>query len=396
MATNSNTRPVPPSKLPSPPQRQGYGADPTHAYGLMTPRFWHGMMPGNFWRMAARNRFNLSLHGWATAASITGVGLGHVVGGVAQHLLAGRRIAEAQLDQAPLFVLGHWRSGTTLLHELLMRDAGNTCPNTYQCFAPHHFLVTESWLTPLVGWLLPKKRPMDNVAAGWDRPQEDEFALASLGEPSPYLTWAFPHHGPAHREWLTLDGVAEADRQRWIKSLRRFVAAVSLRRAGRVVLKSPPHTARVRTILEAFPDARFVHITRDPLVLFPSTVRLWKSLCDVQGLQSSRPSYDWIEEEVLSNLVTMYDALERDRALVPAGRWVEMRYEDLVADPLTRMRDVYQRLDLGGDFTAVERGIEEQLGQKSDYRTNRYTLPDEVRERVAERWRGYAERYGYV
>jgi hypothetical protein len=388
------TTPHPPAS--ERPKGQGYGADPTHAYGFLTPRFWHGMKPVDFWRLAARNRCRFSLHGLGTAATITAIGVGHVVGGAAQHALAGRRIREAKLDRPPLFVLGHWRSGTTLLHELLMHDSANVCPNTYQCFAPHHFLVTERWLTPMVRWVLPKKRPMDNVAAGWDRPQEDEFALASLGLPSPYLTWAFPHHGPIDRDWLTLDNVAEADRQRWIDKLRWFVAAVSLRQPGRVVLKSPPHTARVRSLLEAFPDARFVHIARDPLVLFPSTVRLWKSLCDVQGLQSPRPSYDWIEEEVLSNLVTMYEAYARDRELIPEGRLVEMRYEDLVASPLEPMRDLYDRLALGGDFAAVARGVEEQLGQKSDYRTNRYSLPDDVRERVATRWRGYAERYGYA
>jgi len=60
------------------------------------------------------------------------------------------------------------------------------------------------------------------------------------------------------------------------------------------------------------------------------------------------------------------------------------------------MRGLYERLELGGDFAAVERGIDEQLGQKSEYRTNRYTLPDDVRERVTHRWRGYAERYGYA
>lgn len=379
----------------SKPKKQGYGADPLHHYGWITPRFWHGMLPWDFWPMALKNRCRFSVRGALTSGTITGIGLFHAATKLWNELLVGRRIRHSRPSQPPLFVLGHWRSGTTLLHELLIRDPRHTYPTTFECFAPHHFLVTEAWITPLIGWLLPKKRPMDNVATGWERPQEDEFALCSLGLPTPYRSWAFPDHGPVDAEWLTLDGVDEADRQRWIEALRRFVAALSLKQSGRIILKSPPHTARVRTILEAFPDARFVHISRDPLKLFPSTVRLWKSLCDVQSLQGYRESYDWIEEEVFSNLNRMYEAYDRDRGLIPEGRLAEVRYEDLTADTKGTLRSVYEQLDLG-DFANAEPGVDDYLAAERDYKTNRFELPDDVRERILDRWSGYAERWGYA
>ena len=377
------------------PNPAGYGADPLHHYGWITPRFWHGMMPWDFWRLALANGVRVSPRGAATCATITGVGLFHVAGALAQQAIMGRAVRLARPKQPPLFVLGHWRSGTTLLHELLVRDPRHACPTTYQCFAPHHFLVTERWITPLIGWLLPKKRPMDNVATGWDRPQEDEFALCSLGLGTPYRSWCFPDEGPVDADWLTLDGVPEDARQRWGEALRRFVGMLSLQGSPRVVLKSPPHTARVRWLLEHFPDARFLHLSRDPMKLFPSTVRLWKSLCDVQSLQGYRERYEWIEEEVLGNLVHMYDAYERDRQSVPEGRLVELRYEDLVADPVGRLRDAYERLELG-DFGPAQSGVEAYLAEERDYKTNRFELPDAVRERVADRWGGYARMWGYA
>ena len=382
-----------PAQTPPQNKKQGYGADPPHAYGLLTPRFWHGMLPEDYLRMLAKNRFGLSFHGAATSTTILMAGVAHHVGRLFQRGLYGKRLKTAKPDQPPLFVLGHWRSGTTLLHELLIRDPRHTYPTTYECFTPHHFLVSEKWAAPLVGWLLPEKRPMDNVAAGWDRPQEDEFALCSLGLPSPYLVWAFPRNGPVATKWLTLD-VAEHDRQRWIAALQGLVGAIAVSRQGRVVLKSPPHTARVRTLLEAFPDARFVHITRDPMVLFPSTVRLWKSLCDVQTLQGTRTSYDWIEEEVLSNLERMYDAFESDRTLIPEGRLAELKYEDLIADPSARLQEVYEQLDLG-DYSVAKPAVDAYLSEQRDYKTNRYALPEEVESRVRDRWSSYAERYGY-
>lgn len=376
------------------PKKQGYGSDPLHHYGWITPRFWHGMLPWHYWPMAARAGFKFSVRGALTSLTITGVGLFHAVGKLVQQVAMRRSLRVAKPAQPPLFVLGHWRSGTTLLHELLIRDQRHVYPTTYECFAPHHFLVTEPWITPLIGWLLPKKRPMDNVATGWDRPQEDEFALCSLGLPTPYKSWAFPKQGPVDTEWLTLEEVSDADRRRWRDGLRSFVNALSLKSPGRVILKSPPHTARIKQILEVFPDARFVHISRDPMKLFPSTVRLWKSLSDVQTLQSYEPEYDWIEEEVFTNLTRMYEAYDRDRPLIPDGRLVEMSYESLVADPKASLRAVYEQLDLG-DFANAEAGVDEYLSQEKDYKTNRFELPEEVRAKIAERWRGYAERWGY-
>src|SRR4029079_7278292 len=94
---------------------------------------------------------------------------------VFDRLVFGHRVRSNKLKETPLFVLGHWRSGTTLLHELLILDPRHTYPTTFECFAPNHFIWTEWFLAPLTRWLLPKKRPMDNMTAGWDLPQEDEF-----------------------------------------------------------------------------------------------------------------------------------------------------------------------------------------------------------------------------
>src|SRR5690606_29061238 len=105
----------------------------------------------------------------------------------------GRKVAAIEITKPPLFILGHWRSGTTFLHELLIRDPEHTHFNTYQCFTPHHFVLSERWIVPRIGMFIPERRPMDNMATGWGRPFEDEFALQSLGVPTPYLSMMFPN-----------------------------------------------------------------------------------------------------------------------------------------------------------------------------------------------------------
>lgn len=343
-----------------------------------------------------RNRWDVSPSRWHLAALCEFLSALNSIGGMLEGILLGHVTRQTKLAEPPLFVLGHWRSGTTLLHELLIRDPEHTYPNSFECFCPVHFVLSEWWLAPLTSWALPRRRPMDNMPTGWERPQEDEFALCNLGMPSPYLVWAFPNHGPVFDEYLDLGDISEDQRQRWIRTLKRFVQRVCTLRNKRIVLKSPPHTARVRTLLEAYPDAKFVHIVRDPLVLFPSTIRLWRSLSEAQGLQvvDSAKLDAWLEESVLTTLVRMYRAYERDRELIPADRLVEVRYEDLIADPKQVMQTVYDKLDLG-PFTRVEPGIDEYLQETRNYRTNRYELPPETERKVRQRWAPYFERYGY-
>ncbi len=376
------------------PAKPAYTDQPLHRYPRWALRFWHGMDFFTWIRLLARNRFAVPPIRWSMVITVTIVSILNTFCGVFEWFLFSNAIRRVKLKEPPLFVLGHWRSGTTLMHELLMLDERHTCPSTYQCFAPHHFLWTSWFIPPIVRAFLPKKRPMDDVVAGWDRPQEDEFALVNMGVPSPYLVWAFPNHGPVADEYLDLRMLPNAERESWKQKWRGFVQRVALANNRRVVLKSPTHTARVRTILEVFPNARFIHIVRDPLVLFPSTVRLWKSLSEVQGFQIPHDDAGWMENSVLDNFVRMYECFEQDRELIPPGRLVDIRYEDLVADPVGEMRQIYQRLGLG-DFADVEPALLRHTMKTRDYKTNKYSLPPDVAERVRGRWAPYFQRYGY-
>jgi omega-hydroxy-beta-dihydromenaquinone-9 sulfotransferase len=371
-----------------------YSRTPLRAYRFWQPRFWHGMQLPTWLRLLLRNRFAVSPSRWHMAAAITGVSALNSFASVFDQLMYSHRVRHTKLAEPPLFVLGHWRSGTTLLHELLILDPRHTYPTTYECFVPHHFLWTEWWLTPWTRWVLPATRPMDDVETDWDRPQEDEFALCNLGVPSPYLVWAFPNHGPVYDDYLDLQTLSTKEREQWKQTWRTFVQRIATLRNRRIVLKSPTHTARIRTLLEVFPDARFVHIVRDPLVIFPSTVRLWKSLSQVQGLQVPNQVDAWLESNVLETFVRMYERFEQDRDLVPANRLVDVRYEDLVADPVGQMRRIYNEIELG-DFRPVAPAVSAYAANIRGYRPNEYELPRETADRVRRSWAPYFQRYGY-
>ena len=196
-----------------------------------TPRFWHGMRFSTWFSTLAKNRFAVSLSRVHTATSITLISAINSALAVTDRAVYSRKISDVEISKSPIFILGHWRSGTTFLHELLIRDPGHTYPTTYQCFVPDHFVLTESWLAPLTSKLLPSRRPMDNMEAGWCRPQEDEFALANMGIPSPYLSMLFPARGEANPRYLDLHQLDEQEQQHWRDALMSFFPPTDVSRS---------------------------------------------------------------------------------------------------------------------------------------------------------------------
>lgn len=363
-----------------------------HRYPFWSPRFWHGMRFGDWMRLLAENRFRIHPFRWTMVCLISSITPFNTVMSRVQRLRYGRRI-DATPVQPPLFIVGHWRSGTTFLHELLVLDERFTYPTTYQCFAPEHFLLTEWLLSRYCGFLLPKQRPMDNVRAGWECPQEDEFALLTMGIRTPYRRMAFPNHPPVDLEYLNMEGLSAEALEKWCRAMRSFVQTLTYRNPKRVILKSPTHTGRVGVLAKLFPGAQFVHITRDPRLLFPSTQRLWKALDAVQGCQVSRTEH--LDEFVYDALVRMYDGFEKQREELDPAQIVDVRYDDLVADPVGVIEDIYQRLNLG-DFSPVRESLENYLRQQPPYQTNVHQLTPDLNAEITLRWRHYCETYGYA
>jgi omega-hydroxy-beta-dihydromenaquinone-9 sulfotransferase len=350
------------------------------------------MAASGWFPLLARNRFAVGWRYWYIAGFVSLMSFVNGGLGFVQWLLYRKRLRETEIVEQPIFIVGHWRSGTTLLHELLVQDERHTFPTTFQCFLPHHFLLTERRLSRWLRFLLPARRPMDNMPAGWDRPQEDEFALANLGVPSPYLTIAFPNRPPAFPEYLSLEQAPPRDRERWKASFLNLLRGITIRAPKRIVLKSPTHTARLRILLEMFPGARFVHIVRNPCVLFPSTLNLWRRLYEAHGLQS--PTCEGLEEQVFATLLEMYERFEADRALAPPGQLCEVRYEELVSDPIGCMRRVYRELHLG-ELDAALPAMERYLEANKHYVTNRFDVPVEMQRKIEQRWFVYGRKYGY-
>jgi hypothetical protein len=358
-----------------------------------TPRIWQGCTLSAWLRLLLRNRFAVSPRFFYIPIVVTHVSIGHSVTRLLQEAVYGDRPGRTPLKHPPIFIVGHWRTGTTLLHEMLILDPRHTFPDTYQCLEPNHFLLTEGVVKRWFRWMLPSRRPMDNMKAGWDRPQEDEFGLCMMGQPSPYLTIAFPNRPPQDQDAFDVRDLPPRQHRAWKRAFGRYLSEMTFRDPRRLVLKSPTHSCRIPTLLEMYPDAKFVHIMRDPYAVFPSTVNLWKALYDTHGLQV--PTYAGLEEHVLSTFTMLYDRLEEGKRLIPPGQFHEVMYEDLIADPLGRMQALYDDLNLGG-FEEARPRFEAYLRENAGYQTNRFPkLSDLQRETITRRWGPVIDRYGY-
>ena len=273
-----------PTPPPPPPHPRA------QAYMGMGLRSWGAFL----WRHAGEVDWRLY---WRRVAAVTAVNALSDAAAALDWALHARAAAAQRLHPEPLFVLGTYRSGTTLLQNLIVRcDPAYAYLDVLAAACPRGFLSTTHARGPLpralrrlVGGRLPATRAQDNVAMGADAPAEDEMALFNLGLPVTMMGVVLPRGaaavaaaGPrATAAWLGL-GPAPAHAARMEAALLRVWRKLTLcdarRRGGRgrggaaaprpLALKSPMLTGNVDMLLRLFPRAKFVHIEREPLALF--------------------------------------------------------------------------------------------------------------------------------
>jgi hypothetical protein len=359
---------------------------------VVGPGLFLGITASNWLRMLRQEGHEVDSSYYVRAASVWMNALANSALYAIEKRLFLPRVAETRVE-APIFVLGHARSGTTFLHQLLALDSRLAYPNVFQVYYPHTFLSAEPLLARVLGALMPGKRPQDDVAIGISAPAEDEIATCVATGLSPYMQVAFPRRRGDYSRFLTFRDAEPAELSRWKDALLLFTRKLAWKYGRPLVLKSPPHTARIRLLLELFPDARFVHVRRHPFRVYQSCRHLEGLALRSFALQ--RPTADH-EESLLAEYRQMYEAYFEDRKLIPAGRLHELAFEDLKADPLSQLRGLYRGLGLPGFDKWAREPIEQHLSALAGYRLNGFPeLPVAVKRRVHSAWRFCFDAWGY-
>ena len=236
---------------------------------------FNGMTLADWYKVLKENGFSLDPPFWPRAVLTTlKSALNSPFSAVEAALYSGR--IENTEVKPPLFILGHWRSGTTHLHNLLSLDKRFAYPNFFEVMNPKTFLVSGKTTVRIHDLVVPPVRPFDNVVLRMDVPYEDEFVAWHTTGLTPLMSWNFPRAATRYDRYLTFREATDGEVLRWKSDLLRFLKKLTLKYGRPLILKSPPHTGRIKLLLELFPDARFVHLHRNPYTIFLSTRNLWK------------------------------------------------------------------------------------------------------------------------
>eukprot|EP00924_Labyrinthula_sp_SR-Ha-C_P008940 maker-scaffold_2-snap-gene-7.17-mRNA-1 protein AED:0.24 eAED:0.24 QI:199/1/1/1/1/1/2/147/424 len=303
----------------------------------------------------------------------------------------------------PVFIIGHFRSGTTLMHNLLSLDTDKFIyPTTLHSAFPTSFLLMEK-MTFLLKDLIPKKRPMDNMKLDFSKPQEEEIVIRNLSTFSSLLHIPFMPNEEKFRCFYSFEN-KKAERKQWINSFIFFLKKVTFfytKKDGkaknkRLCLKSPTNTAKAKMLTKLFPNAKFIYLHRHPYDVFRSMVYMVE-VCYVHSFLST-PTNKQIQECILSQYEVLYGEYRKakESGILNAENHIEVKFADFTQDPVSTIKRVYAELDLG-NFKRVEERLKNEAQGLRKYKRNSFKpLDPEMKEIIYNRWKPAFEEFGYL
>ena len=235
---------------------------------------------------------------------------------------------------------------------------------------------------------------MDNMSIGFDSPQEDEFALSLVARRSYYMAFSFPQAEEFYERYLTLQDVSPEECKQWREAMQWLLKKLTFKYRRQLVLKSPPHTARIRLLLELFPRARFIHIHRHPYRVFQSMQRYFATAGWRTYLQ--KPNLQAIDAGILRRYQILYDAYFAQKDLIPAGQFCEVRFSDLEREPIQQVQAIYQALSL--PYSEVfDAKLQSDFAARQGYRKNTFApLEPAIKQQVDRAWQRSFSVWGYA
>jgi len=299
------------------------------------------------------------------------------------------------LAPPPVFLLGHWRSGTTHLYNL-MGQAPLATVDPIAAGLPWDFLLLGRWLRPLLERALPEGRFIDSMKVTPTSPQEDELAIANMTSYSFYHAIYFPRRfDRLFDRGLFLDDNDPAAVRCWFRQADHFFWKVQRQQRKRpLVIKNPVYTARAKSMAALWPNAKFIHIIRNPHEVFASTRSFFGKLFEALALQPHRGLGLDPEEIALRTYPRLMEPLIADWPGLPAENKIELRFEDLEADPIGSLRQIFDRLELPG-FEAALPGFEAHLAEVRSYRRAQRSFPEADLAKVEAAWGRYLDHWSY-
>ena len=245
-----------------------------------------------------------------------------------------------------------------------------------------------------MSWLMPDKRPTDNMELAVDHPQEEEFALSNMMPYTYYNFWFLPKYQQEYADkYLLFDDITDKELKVFEEVFTKLIKISLWNTKGTQFLsKNPPHTGRVKELVKMFPNAKFIYLMRNPYTVFESTRSFFTNT--IQPLKLEDVSNEQLEENILSIYAKLYHKYESDKKFIPEGNLIEVKFEDFEADAMGMTENIYKSLSIPG-FAEAQGDIEKYVGGKKGYKKNKYKYDDRTIRLVEENWDFALKQWNY-
>ncbi len=304
-----------------------------------------------------------------------------------------RKVNNYKLAEDPIFIVGHWRSGTTLMHYLFTQDKSKGLVSNIEVYAPQFFLAFPNFTRKLIIASLPETRPMDEIKINADLPGEEEHSLGAYDKYGYFHSMIFPRNFKTYASYKSFDDAKPKDLKRWKKRYEFFIKKVALRNNNkRMVLKNPANSYRMEHLNKMYPKAKYIHLYRNPYEVFASSIKFHLDTSRIFSLQT------WNEEEYKNNILGIYkelfEKIDDDVKDISKENILYIRYEDFIIKPLETMEKVYSDLKIKG-FLEAKEGMQKYLETDKDYKPRKYNFSDELIAKVNKECSFIFDRFGY-
>ncbi len=258
------------------------------------------------------------------------------------------KIHRHQLTADPIFILGHWRSGTSYLQEQISANESYTTTTIFRFLFADSYILGEKWLKPILNWVcrtfnIPYS--FQRTTMNMDLVGELESAMCQACSPYSY-TWG--HLFPSKfTQWVNQMILLEDNNNKegWIADYDFLIRKLSFHSMGkRVVVKSPGDTARASILLKKYPNAKFLYIERDPTAVLKSNQYLWNVIIRENSIH--RISESEIDQHIKTTLSTLKSSYYTFKNLVPKNQLIEISFDELISDTPAVLRTVQNQLEL--------------------------------------------------
>lgn len=297
-------------------------------------------------------------------------------------------------EKPPIFILGHWRSGTTHVHYLFSQDPTLGYLTNYQSFFFNICALGLGWVNRILAPLMPSTRPMDNMEMTVDKPQEEEQVVSNISDAASVHSFYFPNNPYYFDKYNLFENITPREKKKWQRAYTYALKGIAHMSGGkRLVIKNPNNTGRIKQLLELFPNAKFVYIHRNPYSVYLSTLHLFRAVLNDQSFQ------DITEEDnkvtVLRNYKRIMQAYEDQKHLIPEGNLVEVSYDEIGEGSEAMFTRMYKTLELGSYDVALPE-VQKYLKRIKNYKKNKFVpIEEEMVQKIQEEWKFIFEKYGY-